>query len=347
MKNILTMSVAKYIGFINYFKKYGIEKEYVLKLAEIDPLIFEAPDNRFTPDQMNCIIQVISKLTNKTTIGLYPEQIFPKSFSNILGHLLVNCNTLGEAINKYCRYERIIDETVVSSLVMEGELAVFNIAFIDNTLAANSIFIDLNMTGAFTYMNLLTNKVLELKEVHFKYQLGVDISLTLYHNIFKCPVIFNSSRNALVFDLHKLNLPIIDPNKELLMLFEKMVQLALDRLDCSSSYTKKVTTLILKEVGNNNILSISEVAEKMSMSVRSLQKYLKREGTSYTKLFNKIRMDIAVDYLRNYSITVDEIAYILGFSDISSFYKSFKKWTNLTPGEIRSLNCSEGNDLSM
>lgn len=98
---------------------------------------------------------------------------------------------------------------------------------------------------------------------------------------------------------------------------------------------------IVDETTITDVKKEGGVAEKLSMSVRNLQIYLKREGASYTKLLNEIRKDRAVNYLKDKSISIDETAYILGFSETSAFYRAFKKWTGFTPGEFRTAEASE------
>lgn len=80
---------------------------------------------------------------------------------------------------------------------------------------------------------------------------------------------------------------------------------------------------------------VQKVAKELAVSVRSLQMYLKSEGTTYTKLLNEIQEAMAIDYLADRELSIDEIAYILGFTERSTFHKTFKKWTNFTPGEYR------------
>lgn len=67
----------------------------------------------------------------------------------------------------------------------------------------------------------------------------------------------------------------------------------------------------------------------------SLQLYLNKEQTTFIKLVNEIRKDIALHCLKDKNASIDEIAYVLGFSEASAFHRAFKKWTRLTPNEFR------------
>jgi AraC-like DNA-binding protein len=140
--------------------------------------------------------------------------------------------------------------------------------------------------------------------------------------------------NALIFDKELLKIPLIEPNKELLMSFEGIAGVTLERLAKSQTYTRKVLNIIVAEI-NGEIPTIDTVAKHLAVSVRSLQEYLKTEGTSFIKLLNEVRKDIAINCLKGTNTSIAEIAYVLGFSETSAFNRAFKRWTNRTPSEFR------------
>jgi len=74
------------------------------------------------------------------------------------------------------------------------------------------------------------------------------------------------------------------------------------------------------------------------MSPRTLQLKLKAEGTCYQALLDELRQDMAINYLRNKDLPVGDIAYLLGFSEPSSFSRTSKRWTGFTPCEFRRSN---------
>jgi AraC-like DNA-binding protein len=140
--------------------------------------------------------------------------------------------------------------------------------------------------------------------------------------------------NALVFDYPLLDLPIIEPNPQLLPLFEKAAGEALAISKSDETYADRVVRVILGELGRDTP-SVESTAEKLGISIRSLQLYLKREGVSYSGLLHEIRRDAAINYLKDKNAAISEIAYFLGFSESSAFQRAFKKWTGVSPGEFR------------
>ena len=84
--------------------------------------------------------------------------------------------------------------------------------------------------------------------------------------------------------------------------------------------------------------SIEETANLLGMSKRSLQRRLAEESSSYQKVLNTTRQELAYDYLSRSSISLAEIAYLLGFQDGNSLIRAFRGWTGQTPGEYRISN---------
>ena len=81
--------------------------------------------------------------------------------------------------------------------------------------------------------------------------------------------------------------------------------------------------------------SFEELTGMLNMSARTLRRRLEREGTSYQRIKDNARRDLAITLLSRNRMTVSDVAEWVGFSDPSAFHRSFKKWTGLSPGEYR------------
>jgi len=79
------------------------------------------------------------------------------------------------------------------------------------------------------------------------------------------------------------------------------------------------------------------VAKKLFMSVRSFQRALKKEGTTYRDILVETRRDLAEGYINDSGIELQEVAYLLGFTEYSAFSRAFKKWAGKSPAEARAL----------
>ena len=126
-------------------------------------------------------------------------------------------------------------------------------------------------------------------------------------------------------------------NQRLLSLFDKHAQALLQNQVFTDTYAFQVQQLLIQQLKEESP-GIEIVADHLSMSVRSLQLKLKEEGTSYQKILNAVRKNLAIAYLREPKVSKGEIAQMLGFSEISVFSRTFKKWTGKSPSEYQSVN---------
>ncbi|MBN2500315.1 MAG: helix-turn-helix transcriptional regulator, partial [Anaerolineales bacterium] len=139
--------------------------------------------------------------------------------------------------------------------------------------------------------------------------------------------------NSMTLDLRMGNLPVRMANPGLLEHFEKYAQDFIAQMERNDATTQAVTKIVLARLDDES-LSIEKVAQEMAVSVRTLQKRLEAEGVVFSDLLRDIRQRLAKKYLReNYS--VEQITYLLGYSEPSVFRKSFKKWLGVTPKEYR------------
>ncbi|MFT7003490.1 MAG: AraC-like DNA-binding protein, partial [Sulfurimonas sp.] len=138
-----------------------------------------------------------------------------------------------------------------------------------------------------------------------------------------------SYENALYFTKDELNAPIKNAYPGLLKYFETQAEKIIEDLYDDNWHARVKKTILLK-LGNEDV-DIEAIANELDISVRMLQNNLQNEGVLYSKLLEDVRKKLAKYYLQNFSIDVGTIAIYLGYNDISSFSRSFKKWFGMSP----------------
>lgn len=108
----------------------------------------------------------------------------------------------------------------------------------------------------------------------------------------------------------------------------------IEEMDLDESFGAKVRTLLMELIPSGNG-AIEMVAKEMALSPRTLQRKLSDEKTTFIKQLNHTRELISKNYLMNDSISTEEIAYLLGYSDMYVFMRAFKQWTGLTVKQFR------------
>lgn len=334
MDCISTLSAAKISAFLHDIEAYGASREQILHAAQLNEAVLQYPDHRITSLEFRRVLQETVRLTGHEDIGLLQGKDISRGFSNIVGYVLMNCRTLREAADKYCKYEKIVDGTSISELSESDGKVFFKCTVTDEILKGNRQFSDFRITGILSYAKLLTGRRAEPARICFSYPRPSETGA--YENIFSCPVCFGNDSDILVFRREDMEQPVMEPNGALLEAFEEIARKTLKGLGIKGIYTEKVTDILLREI-RGEIPAVGRVAELLSMSTRNLQLCLRREGTSYSALVDEIRKGIAVSYLDDRDVPTDEIAYVLGFSETSAFQRAFKRWTKITPGEYRNL----------
>ena len=333
----IAISIIKPVFY--YAATKGISADDILSKANINSDILKTPDNRVSIDVMDRIYKQAMLLTKDDNIGLHAGEFFLPGSANILGHICMNCQSAGEILQKVLKYIDILTEGVkIEVNTQKDGMTIINknIRHLDVSLTRQHV--EYAFSSSIKLISTLLEKPVTPIEVRFQHKKPRDISE--HQRIFNAPLKFEHSMNALVFDNIGADYPVQQPNAELMVFFEQHAKKILTSIHSEKPVTKKVSFFI---AGNfhEELPTIKTVATKLSMSVRSLQRNLEKENTSYREIFNQVYKKLAISYLMNGEISVAEIAYIMGFSEPSSFHRTFKRWTGLTPNVYRVTNKTE------
>lgn len=148
-----------------------------------------------------------------------------------------------------------------------------------------------------------------------------------------CPTFYGRSENQLIFDALWLdgrpNLGNAVTYAELQQLCERLT----NELQLSAGMAGRVRGMIVTDLVK--YANFESIAKQLQMSPRSLRRKLQEEGTSFRKLVDEVRAQIAIKYVRDTDLSVEDITFALGFSDASAFRHAFRRWTGSAPNEFR------------
>jgi AraC-like DNA-binding protein len=154
-----------------------------------------------------------------------------------------------------------------------------------------------------------------------------------YQEYFGLPL-SQGSANRVVFSARDAQEPFLTENAAIWNFFEAGLVSQLSDLDAEATMQQRVSSA-LAEMLPAGQSSIEDAASRLAMSKRSLQRRLAEEASSYQAVLNATRRELAHAYLARSSVSLGEIAYLLGFQDGNSFLRAFRGWTGQTPGEYR------------
>jgi AraC-like DNA-binding protein len=333
MKKTPTISASKLLSLFTLLERKGIDVKAFLVESGIDPDIAAYPDRRVSLETVSELNRKASELVEDDFIGLHQGEVFT-GFSNILGYVLMNCRDAAEAIEKYTKYQQIVDEGRILLCDIRDDQVSLQYRIADSSPHDDHHHTEHLMMGMVTYSRILTgwDSKEGYREVHFVHEAPRDTSE--YERLFQCKPHFSSHMNALIFDKAFLSLPILQPNRELLVVLEGYAREVLSKLQADDSHANKVKQVIVNILRGESP-TIGMIASRVNMSIRNLQLKLKEEGTTYSTLLAEGRRELAQAYLKDRNVPIEEIAYLLGFSEPSVFHRTFKRWTGTTPGLYR------------
>ena len=158
-----------------------------------------------------------------------------------------------------------------------------------------------------------------------------------HREYFGAPIVFNAPRNALVLASADLDRPFAGHNPELLAILTPALAASLAEIDAQTSLPEQIKIVLKRRLASGKP-ELSDVADALGLSERTLQRRIATAGTSFRQLLESARHELGREMLSDGASAADEIAYLLGYQDTSSFYRAFREWEGVTPAQWRQLN---------
>lgn len=166
------------------------------------------------------------------------------------------------------------------------------------------------------------------RAIHFNYE--EPRYRSEYDRVFGVPLFFGRDRTAMLVDDGFLGLRMPSSNPYVTRVLGIHAGRLLERLDASTTMRGKVESVLIPGLRAGEA-AVDLVAKKMGLSRQTLFRRLKSEGVTFETVLNELRRDLAVDYLRNGTNPVSEVARLLGYSESAAFSRAFKRWTGVSP----------------
>jgi AraC-like DNA-binding protein len=334
MKNApeaITVSVSVLEQMFLYLKSKRVDVDAFLRSIGVDPAEVRAPDTRLSVETYLHIQESAVACTGDPCFGLHMGEYAEPGSWSIIGYMMMNCGSLGQAFDKAGKYARLIGQLIEGTVQVRFgrvKLVLFTPRSVPNM---SRHCYEATLSSMVCMMRTLTGKPIGPAEVKFVYP--QPASTAEYERVFGCPVLFGQKETSITIENAVLNTPIRMPNPGLLEYFENYAREYLAGLEDGKEHTRAVTRILLSRLDDEK-LSIERVAKEMCVSTRTLQMRLKEEGAGFSELLQDTRARLAKKYLRE-GCTVEQITFMLGFSEASAFRKAFKKWMGVTPGDYR------------
>jgi len=239
--------------------------------------------------------------------------------------------TVGEAIGRFARFFCLIADYVrIFVEPGEGEQRM-GITMTDGR-PAPPIFVDYIFAALTSRIRVRTRPAMAVRGVEFRQPPPRDPSP--YESLFLAPVSFACSGDWLCFSDEEWAAPTERGDESLARLMEEHARILAERLPGPRmGIVSDVRQVILEALPENP--SADEVAQGLHVSARTLQRKLAGAGASFSEVSDGVRSELAKEYLSDRDVRISEVAFLLGFSEQSSFNRAFRRWTGLAPGRWR------------
>jgi len=309
----------------------GHDSAAVFRSAGLDPTKLGNADARYPVEGMRKLWQLAAEVSGDPYFGLEAARFWHPTTLNALGYSWMASDSLRDALTRMSRYGRLVNSVAQMTLEEYEQEVAFAISApqsstmvsneaIDAALATMVTMCRVSYGDSFNPLRVITQRP-ELEDP------------ARYYEFFRCPIEFSAEANVLYFSKDALEKHLPTANPRLAGVSDQVVAEYLARFDKGSTAIRVRAKLIdLLSAGE---FSQQEVANNLHMSLRTLQRKLAEEDTSYKEILKETRRELANQYLRQGYLSVSEVTYLLGFSEPSNFARAFKRWTGHTPSEFR------------
>jgi AraC-like DNA-binding protein len=324
---IATVPVNFVRALLEAATRRGCAVEELLQQVNLSPELL-------TEDRARIPAQAYSELVDRITVvlqdeycGLVAQPARPGTFAMIC-YGCIHCPNLGQFLERCLRFHSLTTECLSIDLIREGE-------------KARVVYTPL--AGTEDPHHLLTMSLLAVVHRLAGWLIGQNITLdsaslnhprpdhaAAYNMLFRAPIHFDRDENSISFSANYLDMPVIQNEQAL----EEFLQMPGARMmaspDTRNSHVARVNKLIKANVAEE-FPDFEWVAGQLHTTTGTLRRRLREEGTSYQQLKDDLRRDTAIFNLSKGAMSIEAVAASVGFSEPTSFFRAFKRWTGVTP----------------
>lgn len=319
----------------------GADREQLLEGTGITALMLASTEARTTLDSLGKLADNALRLTGNPALGLDLGRHLHLANLGMLGMAVMNSKDLQAALGLGLSYYRTVAPSWSLEMSIEGDAGRF-VAREVIPLGAHRVFATEALLSSLAAMaRTLTGTELPVMEIALPYPRPEHASR--YVEFSRAPVRFNAERVEVRFDARPLTRPLPAPDPISMRMAERQCATIMANNEADEGLVVKVRRLLGSKPGD--YLDLTELATALQTSARSLRRNLQRTGTSYQTLLDEVRRDHANECLIGSNMTMESISEHLGFSDVRSFRRAFKRWTGVTPAEFRRIRRAQAQSL--
>ena len=319
------------LGIVQALEMGGVDCPAIFRELGLDYAALVDPDVRFAQDGMTRLWQRAVELSGNPAIGLNMAKVVRPASFHVVGYALMSSRTLKEGLARLVRYQRIIAEGADLSFRPTPRGYELTLAIHGDRLPPARQSAEASLAYALAFCRWMTGKPIRPQQVLLQGDPPADPEP--FQLVFLAPLKFNAVHYALLFERADMEAALPTANDSLAQLHDRFAGEYLARF--SESRVTHLARQTLCRLLPQGEPKREAVAQALHLSQRTLQRRLQEEGSSFQQLLDDTRRELAEQYLAQPNLTLLEVAYLLGFADPSNFFRAFRRWFDMTPGEYR------------
>jgi AraC-like DNA-binding protein len=308
----------------------GASRKALAERSGIDPAKLQEQDNRVPFAKYVALMRASKELCRDPAFALHFGEAVDFAEMSIVGLIGRASETMADGFAQFNRYARLVvdDGLETDRFVLErsaGQLWVVDTLQYPNDFPE---FVETSFARMVCTSRRWFPEAQFIKAVHFTHP--APEYRAEYDRVFQLPVVFESDKNALLTNEAWLTHKNPHASRYVFGILSAHAEELLKSLEQSKSMRGRVESLLMP-ILHTGEASVGLVAGKLSLSRQTLFRRLKAEGVTFEKVLDELRHRLALYYLSGKKVSVNETAYLVGFSDPGAFSRAFKRWTGSSP----------------
>lgn len=309
---------------------YGIEPEPLFRDSGLTPDILYDSGARVPLEQFQALNMRAQELSGDPFFGLKSARYARPVHLGALGFAWLASGTLRSAFERLSRYSRVIQDKLLVELEDDGEVLRIRIDARIPLLCA-PIREDGQLSVLLKFCRTIAGE--EFNPARIGFQQDEPPNTAFHYELFRCPIDFGCGATRMDIRREDADRRLAGSNEELASLNEHIVVKYLAHRE-KSDIVNQTKAAIIDALAEGQVTE-QMIADALHMTPRNLHRRLGQHETSFSQLLTETRQELARQYINDRSKTLTEISYLLGFSEVSSFSRAYKRWTGIPPSEAR------------
>lgn len=309
----------------------GLDVERIAERCHITPELLQSSQARYPHAAQHKFWQVVEEVSGDPLIGLHLAEKMSLQKGQVWEYLFLSSPTFGAGLRRTLDFQRLVSDASEWQLLVEGDEACLRVQYAPANNVELRHLAEASLHYMMCYFQALTQDSFVPRRIAFVH--AASASLDEYRALYGCEILFSQAEAGLYFAADVLEQPSTRAEPELLKLHEQLANERLARLE-KQDVVVEVRTAIA-EILERGQPELTDIAARLGMSSRVLRSRLTEADTSFNQVLSDYRCYLAKRLLSRTGESVSDIVYLAGFSEPSTFYRAFKRWTNMTPVEYR------------